>query len=129
MENQKPENPWRRYRLFQASFLLRDYPFRMEDMPFVGKGYLPLDIDPKKAWAEQNLLNQPVELNCAGREELLHIPGIGPKGASKILNIRKEEPIKALGDLKRLGIHEKRAAPYILLNGCRPSFQLPLMPA
>lgn len=128
LENQKPENPWRRYRLFQASFLLRDYPFSMEDMPFVGKGCLPLDIDPKKAWAEQNLLNQPVEVNCAGREELLHIPGIGPKGASKILNIRKKEPIKALGDLKRLGIHEKRAAPYILLNGSRPSFQLPLMP-
>ena len=128
LENREPENLWRRYRLFQASFLLRDYPFSMEDMPFIGKGYLPLDIDPKKAWADQNLLNQPVELNHAGREELLHIPGIGPKGASKILNIRKKEPIKALGDLKRLGIHGKRAAPYILLNGTRPSYQPILMP-
>ena len=123
LENHKPENPWRRYRLFQASFLLRDYPFSMEDMPFIEKGYLPLDIDPKKAWADQNLLKQPIELNHAGREELLHIPGIGPKGASKIMNTRKKEPIKALVDLKRLGIHEKRAAPYILLNGARPSFQ------
>jgi predicted DNA-binding helix-hairpin-helix protein len=127
LENREPESMWRRYRLFQASFLLRDYPFGMEDMPFVGNGYLPLEIDPKKAWADENLLQQPIDLNAASMAELLHVPGIGPIGARRIFDVRRRDPIKTLGDLKRLGIHEKRAAAYIVINGKRPAFQPALL--
>lgn len=123
LENRAPESQWRRYRLFQASFLLRDYPFQMEDMPFLQDGKLPLDIDPKLAWAQQNLSLQPIEVNRAERNQLLHVPGIGPKGATLIVNQRARNPFKTLGDLQRIGIVAKRAAPYILLNGSRPSFQ------
>lgn len=122
-ESKPPASLWRRYRLFQASFLLRDYPFQMEDMPFLIDGKLPLDRDPKLAWAEQNLVHQPVEVNKADRTELLHVLGIGPKGVNRILSMRSREPLKSLGDLKRIGVVTKRAAPYILLNGVRPSFQ------
>jgi predicted DNA-binding helix-hairpin-helix protein len=123
LENRPPESMWRRYRLFQASFLLRDYPFSMEDLPFVGTGYLPLDRDPKLAWAELNLREQPLEINHADMEDLLHIPGIGPKGAQRIVACRRQNPIKTMGDLARLGVVAKRAAPYVLLNGQRPAFQ------
>jgi predicted DNA-binding helix-hairpin-helix protein len=123
LENRAPESMWRRYRLFQASFLLRDYPFQMEDMPFMQDGRLPLDRDPKQAWAELNLSEQPVEINNADTSTLLHVPGIGPKGANRILELRRRDPFKSLGDLKRIGVVAKRAAPYILLNGIRPSFQ------
>ena len=127
LENRSPESAWRQYRLYQASFLLRDYPFQMEDMPFSLTGRLPLDRDPKQAWAEENLFEQPVEINHANHSELLHVPGIGPKGANRILQLRKRNPFKTLGDLQRIGVVTKRAAPYILLNGSRPGFQLRLI--
>jgi predicted DNA-binding helix-hairpin-helix protein len=127
LESRAPESMWRRYRLFQASFLLRDYPFQMEDMPFLQNGKLPLDRDPKLAWAEQNLAFKPIEINQADEVELLHVPGIGPIGANRILRLRRREPFKSLGDLKRIGVVAVRAAPYILLNGTRPSFQPSLL--
>ena len=123
LENRQAENDWRRYRLFQASFLLRDYPFQMEDMAFDHLGRLPLDRDPKQAWAEAFLKEQPIEVNTASREELLHIPGIGLKGVNQILSIRKMNPFKSTGDLKRAGIILGRAAPYILVNGRQLAYQ------
>ena len=128
LENRAPESMWRRYRLFQASFLLRDYPFQMEDMPFLQDGKLPLDRDPKLAWAEQHLSDQPIEINKAEKSQLLHVPGIGPIGANRILKMRQRNTFNTLGDLKRIGVVAKRAAPYILLNGTRPSFQPNLLP-
>src|SRR5690606_16808353 len=38
LENHRPENPWREHRLYQASFLLRDYGFAMEELPFNQSG-------------------------------------------------------------------------------------------
>lgn len=123
LENRRPENEWRRYRLFQASFLLRDYSFQMEDMAFDGNGRLPLDRDPKQAWADTFLKEQPIEVNTASRDELLHIPGIGLKGAHQIISTRKNSPFKTAGDLKRAGVILGRAAPYLLVNGGRLPFQ------
>jgi len=51
-ENLPPTDPLREHRLYQSSFLLRDYGWNVTDMPFQGDGNLLLDIDPKKAWAE-----------------------------------------------------------------------------
>ncbi len=38
--------------LYQASFLLRDYGFEFEDLPFGANGHLPLQVDPKVGWAK-----------------------------------------------------------------------------
>jgi predicted DNA-binding helix-hairpin-helix protein len=119
-------NPWRQHRLYQASFLLRDYGFGVEDMPFQAGGDLPLEADPKLAWARQNLDHTPLEINRVGREQLLRIPGVGPKGAAAILQARRSGRLHSLEDLKRLGIVATRAAPFILLDGARPAFQLGL---
>ena len=62
LENLAPESPVRQARLYQASFLLRDYEFDLEDLPFQPNGSLPLDKDPKLAWAEQNLRERPLKL-------------------------------------------------------------------
>lgn len=51
LEEQPAENPWREHRLYQASFLLRDYGFDLEDLPFTPTGRLPLEVDPKLGWA------------------------------------------------------------------------------
>ncbi len=126
LENQKPENPVRQQRLYQASFLLRDYGFDLEDLPFEATGFLPLEIDPKRAWAEQNLSEQPLEINRADRSQLLRIPGIGPGSVEILLSERRRNPLHDLSDLTRLGISAHRAAPFILVNGQRPARQLSL---
>jgi len=127
LENHPAENPWREHRLYQASFLLRDYGFSMEELPFTQTGQLPLNKDPKTAWAEQTLMHQPIELNNATRQQLMMVPGIGPKGAAIILNARRNHKLKSLDDVQKLGIVAKRAAPYVLLDGKLPAYQLRLM--
>ncbi|HZW02291.1 MAG TPA: hypothetical protein VFF68_00065, partial [Anaerolineaceae bacterium] len=123
LDGKPPENPLRTFRLYQASFLLRDYEFDLEDLPFVGTGQLPLDVDPKRAWAEENLRESPVEINQAERKELLRIPGIGPKGAAAILAGRQKAKIRSVGDLRALGIQPGRISPYVLFDGRRPTHQ------
>ena len=118
-----PENPLRPFRLYQASFLLRDYGFDMEDLPFTGSGQLPLDIDPKRAWADANLLQSPLEINRAERSELLRVPGIGPKTAEAILAGRRREKIRSVQDLQALGIRVQPLSRYVLLDGKRPIHQ------
>ena len=126
LEEHAPEIPWREHRLYQASFLLRDYGFDLEDLPFTPAGRLPLEQDPKLGWANANLREQPVELNRADRQTLLRVPGIGPKGADTILAARRQGHLRELTDLKKLGIHANRAAPFVLLNGHQPEHQLRL---
>ncbi len=120
-------NPWRQHRLYQASFLLRDYGFDLEDMPFQLGENLPLEVDPKQAWASRNLSEAPVEINRADRHELLRIPGIGLRGAQAILNARVGGTLlRSVEDLKALGVWANRASPFILLDGRRPPVQLSL---
>jgi predicted DNA-binding helix-hairpin-helix protein len=126
LENQPVCNPWREHRLYQASFLLRDYGFDLEDLPFGAGGDLPLNTDPKLAWAQQNLTNHPMEVNLADLRDLLRIPGIGPQGAQAILAARRKGAIHRLEELRAMGIIDKRAAPFILLGGKQPVQQLKL---
>jgi predicted DNA-binding helix-hairpin-helix protein len=124
LENRDPTPMMRQNRLYQASYLLRDYGFTLEDLPFHSNGVLPVETDPKTAWAQTHLEHQPVEINLATREELLRIPGIGPKGVKMIIEARKERCLKDLSTLGKLGIIARRASPYILLDGKRPERQL-----
>lgn len=126
LENNPAEDPLRQHRLYQASFLLRDYGFELEDMPFDPAGKLPLSSDPKQAWAETHLADSPIEINRAGLQDLLRIPGIGPKGARAILQARREGKLRSLNDLSKLGINATRPAPFILLDGVQPTRQLSL---
>ncbi len=126
LENHLPESPLREHRLYQSSFLLRDYGFSLEELPFDGAGQLPRQLDPKLAWAHLNLAEKPVEINSASREELLRIPGLGPKSADAILTYRRQGQrvlVQDLSDLQKIGINPTRAAPFILLNGKRPAYQ------
>ena len=126
LENNTAENPWREHRLYQASFLLRDYGFQMEEMPFTPDGNLPLGVDPKLGWAQSHLAEQPVEVNRAERSELLRVPGIGPKGADAIIAARRRGTLHDRRDLAKLGIRAARAEAFVLLDGKRPPRQLAL---
>jgi predicted DNA-binding helix-hairpin-helix protein len=127
LENKAAVDPLREHRLYQASFLLRDYGFDLEELPFTTAGDLPLLTDPKLAWARVNLTHSPLEINKAGRQELLHIPGIGPKGVDAILSARRQSKLRDLSTLKKLGILAERAAPFLLLDGRQASYQMSLL--
>jgi predicted DNA-binding helix-hairpin-helix protein len=126
-EHLPSENPLRAHRLYQASFLLRDYGWNVEDLPFRETGNMRLDLDPKRAWAEENLRTAPIDLMTASREELLRVPGIGPVSVTAILKARASARLRDLSSLHKLGIRApEQAAPYILLDGHRPETQLAL---
>ena len=123
LENQPPTPPIREQRLYQASFLLRDYGFDLEELPFEADGLLPVQTDPKQAWAQSNLAERPVEVNRAERHELLRVPGIGPKGVEAILRARRQARLRDLSALRALGVLVGRAAPFLLLDGKRAAYQ------
>jgi predicted DNA-binding helix-hairpin-helix protein len=124
LENHPPANLLRQRRLYQASFLLRDYGFRLSDLTFGKDSNLPLEVDPKKAYAERHLREAPLEVNRASPHQLLRVPGIGLQGVRRILHARQHTRLTDLSQLKKLGIETQRAAPYLLLNGRRPNRQL-----
>jgi predicted DNA-binding helix-hairpin-helix protein len=128
LEEHPPTPPLREHRLYQASFLLRDYGFLTEELPFDTGGNLPLESDPKLAWAQHNLAHTPVEVNTADRRDLLRVPGIGPVGVDRLLRERRRGHLRELTDLRKLGVVTKRAAPFILIDGRRPAYQLSLWP-
>lgn len=123
LETEPPSQTSREQRLYQASFLLRDYGFDLEELPFNPDGSLPSDIDPKQAWADAHLLSNPLEINTAPREALLRVPGIGPRSAEKILRERHQRKLSDPAQLAGLGISRTRSLPYLLLNGRRPARQ------
>lgn len=126
-ENVLPTAPRRELRLYQASFLLRDYAWELEELPFEGAGDLQLDVDPKQAWADQHLKQSPIEIMNADRLMLMRIPGVGKVGAEAILKARKLGKLTDLMALKAIGIQGvERLAPYITLNGRVPQQQLGL---
>jgi predicted DNA-binding helix-hairpin-helix protein len=114
----------RERRLYQSDFLLRDYGFGADELIFDEKGSLALDEDPKVVWARRHLSQTPVEINRADKQELLRVPGIGPVGVERILRARRLGRLRELCNLRQLGIAADRAAPFILLNGQRPTHQL-----
>ena len=124
LENVAPTDSIREFRLYQSSFLLRDYGWEVEDLPFGESGNLPTTVDPKKAYAEAHLRESPVDLRTAERSQLLRVPGIGPKSADAIIEARAKGKINELVDLRKIGIAaSENAAPYVLIDGKRPPVQ------
>jgi predicted DNA-binding helix-hairpin-helix protein len=126
LENQSPTPVLREHRLYQASFLLRDYGFDLEELPFEADGRLPVQTDPKLAWAQKNLSETPIEVNQADRQILMRVPGIGAKGAEAILRARRQAKIRDASALKKLGVLGERAAPFLLFDGKRLAYQIRL---
>src|SRR6266704_2779112 len=124
-ENVPATDPLRGHRLYQASFLLRDYGWKVQDLLFNSDGNMLLDMDPKRAWAEMHLRSAPIEIMTATREQLLRVPGIGPVGATAIMHARCLGRLTDLSYLRQLNIRNpEQAAPYILLDGHRPLSQM-----
>ena len=126
LEDCTPVSSLREHRLYQADFLLRRYGFRFEELVFDPAGALPTKADPKLAWALAHPEGFPLEVNRASYEELLRIPGIGPKSASRIVRVRGKGLFHTIEELKGTGIAANRAAPFLLIGGRKE--EAPKMP-
>lgn len=114
----------RENRLYQSDFLLRQYGFTFDELIFDARGNLPTDADPKMVWALHHPEFFPLELNRASRDELLRVPGLGPLSVRRIVQMRRAIKFKTIEQLARIGADEKRAAPFVLLDGRRPAHQI-----
>ncbi|MBY5988995.1 putative DNA modification/repair radical SAM protein [Roseovarius atlanticus] len=93
----------REHRLYQADWLLRFYGFDVDEITDVApSGNLDLDIDPKLAWALVHRGQFPVDVNRAGRDVLLRVPGFGTKTVNRILTARRSGALR-YADLLRMG--------------------------
>jgi predicted DNA-binding helix-hairpin-helix protein len=109
----------RENRLYQADWLVRFYKFNAQELTSTEAPNLPLDIDPKTAWALRNRQEFPVNVNTATREELLRIPGFGVKNVERILQMRPFRKISLL-DIAKLKIPLKRAKYFIVTSDHNP---------
>ncbi len=105
---------------------MRAYGFSLGELVFDANGFLPRERDPKLAWALSHPEHFPIEVNTATLIQLLRIPGIGPKAAKRILSRRSKGTLRELRHLGLPAAEAQRAAPFILLDGKQPPYQLPL---
>ena len=122
LEEHPPTPMARSHRLYQLDWLKRVYSFQNDELElaFASDGYLPLDQDPKTSIAVENLDAFPMDVNLASHNQLLRIPGVGPKSAQRIVNTRRRHSIDAWRDLQAMGVVRKRAWPFIVFSGYRP---------
>ena len=115
-------SPSREYRLYQSSFLLRDYGFSVDNFSSIldDQGFLS-NLDPKLAFAKTNPDIFPINLNTATYHEIVKIPHIGPITAKKIIKARENVKIRSLGDMERvMGANfTRRVSPYVELKDKR----------
>jgi putative DNA modification/repair radical SAM protein len=105
----------REHRLYQADWLLRFYHFNAGEI-LDGAPFLDLRLDPKTAWALRRLGDFPVEVNRAGYEALLRVPGIGAKTGRRIIETRRSRSL-TFDSLRRMGVVLKRARYFITCSG------------
>lgn len=99
-ERDDPSSLMREHRLYQADWLLRQYGFTYDELPFEGDGNLSLEQDPKLVWAQRHPEVFPLSVKRASKVDLLRVPGLGPVYVSRIIKGRKESPISSLESLR-----------------------------
>ncbi len=110
----------REHRLYQADWLLRFYDFSLEDIESGTRGgMLDLQIDPKLAWALAHRERFPVDINLAGRAQLLRVPGLGTRSVSSIIKSRRHRKLR-LADLARLTNQHRKARPFVIARDWHP---------
>ncbi|MET4896215.1 putative DNA modification/repair radical SAM protein [Sphingomonadaceae bacterium jetA1] len=112
----------REHRLYQSDWLMRFYDYRPDEVAAAADeatGMLPLDIDPKLAWALKFRQHFPVDVNRAPREMLLRVPGLGVKAVDRIIATRRWRRLR-LEDIARLTVSIAKLRPFLIAADWRP---------
>jgi predicted DNA-binding helix-hairpin-helix protein len=107
----------REHRLYQTDYLLRYYGFNASEVVYETDGNLPLERDPKVAWALAHPEQFPVDVATSSYGLLVRVPGIGTLTARRIVNERRSSIIRGVSDLKKLGVQTSRATGFLALRG------------
>ena len=111
----------REHRLYQSDWLMRFYGFKPKEVvAATDDGMLPLDIDPKLAWALKFRETFPIDVNRAPKEMLLRVPGLGTKAVKRIIQSRRWRSIR-LDDVARLTSSIAKVRPFIVTTDWRPT--------
>ena len=112
----------REHRLYQSDWLMRFYGFKPAEVADAAgeDGMLPLDIDPKLAWALKNRESFPVDVNRAPREALLRVPGLGVKAVDRLIASRRHRRLR-LDDVARLTVSVVKVRPFLIAEDWRPT--------
>lgn len=112
----------REHRLYQSDWLMRFYGYTSSEvMQATGDdGMLPLDIDPKLAWALKFRDTFPLDVNRAPREQLLRVPGLGVTAVNRIIAARRHHTLR-LDDVARLTQSIAKVRPFICTTDWRPT--------
>jgi putative DNA modification/repair radical SAM protein len=110
----------REHRLYQADWLIRYYGFCAHELTTKTESNLPLDKDPKLAWALRNRDFFPVDVNKAGKTALLRVPGFGVRNVKRILKIRRYKSL-TLADLHKLKISVSKSQFFIVTADHNPA--------
>jgi putative DNA modification/repair radical SAM protein len=112
----------REHRLYQSDWMVRFYGFTAREVADATgtDGMLPLDIDPKLAWALKHRALFPIDVNRASRSMLLRVPGLGTKAIAAILAARRLHPLR-LDDVARLTVSIARLRPFLIAADWRPT--------
>ena len=108
----------REHRLYQADWLMRFYGFETAEIAAPGV-MLPLDMDPKLAWALSHREGFPVDVNTAEREQLLRVPGLGVRTVGRILSLRRLTRLR-LDDIGKLCRGLAKVRPFIVTADWTP---------
>ena len=108
----------REHRLYQADWLLRHYGYTVDEI-LPNDGNLDLSIDPKLAYALAHPAEFPVDVNCAPRESLMRIPGVGTRNVARLLVLRRRQKVR-YRDLRSLGCDLARARDFVVTTDHRP---------
>mgnify|MGYP000222746163 CR=1 FL=1 len=111
----------REHRLYQSDWLMRFYGYSAGEVQAAAgaDGMLPLDIDPKLAWALKFRESFPVDVNKAPREALLRVPGLGTRAVGAILAARRHRRLR-LDDVARLTVSVAKLRPFLIAADWRP---------
>jgi putative DNA modification/repair radical SAM protein len=112
----------REHRLYQSDWLMRFYGFTPGEVAQAADkdGNLPLDIDPKLAWALKFREHFPVDVNRASKAQLLRVPGLGTTAVGKILAARRYRTLR-LDDVARLTQSIAKVRPFLVALDWRPT--------
>ena len=112
----------REHRLYQSDWMLRFYGFSAAEVADAADdtGHLPLDMDPKLAWALKHRDDFPVDVNRASRSRLLRVPGLGTKAVDRILASRRHRTLR-LDDVARLTVSVAKLRPFLITADWRPT--------
>lgn len=117
MQNKKAESLDRQNRFYNVDYMLRKYGVGFAEFKEIMDCEMLPKGDPKVHLAN-SYFDSAIDLNEASYEEIIRVPGIGPKTANKIIEIQNtSQRLNSREEIAKAGVILKRAMPFLRIDG------------